>query len=315
MIYFDSLSNATGDMGENEPRMENEPQPDRSHFFLSYTGQDRQWAEWIAWQVEQAGYTVFIQAWDIGPGSNFVVEMHQATIRAERTLLVLSAAYLESAYGLAEWAAAFRADPTGTQRKVLPVRIEACQVDGLLGPIGSIDLVGFSEDQARERLLKGVTLERAKPETAPFPPRTDSRKPVAFPGVLTALWNIPYSRNPVFTGREQLLVRLTEALQPEGATVALSQPQAITGLGGIGKTQLAVEYAYQHHQDYQAILWTRADTQEALIAGYVAFAQMLGLPQKDEQDQQRVAQAVLEWLKREARWLPHFFRGFTQRST
>ena len=58
------------------------------------------------------------------------------------------------------------------------------------------------------------------------------------------IWNIPYQRNPLFTGREDVLKKLSEALKA-GKTAALAQPQAISGLGGIGKTQTAVEYAYR----------------------------------------------------------------------
>jgi len=52
-----------------------------------------------------------------------------------------------------------------------------------------------------------------------------------------------------------------------GKTVAVVQPQALTGLGGIGKTQTAVEYAYRYYSDYpEAILWARADSREGLVA-------------------------------------------------
>src|SRR5205807_4794642 len=82
-------------------------------FFISYTGKDRAWAEWIAKQLEEAGYQTIIQAWDFRPGSNFVAAMDDAAKSAERTISVLSPAYLVSDYAFAEWAAAFRDDPKG----------------------------------------------------------------------------------------------------------------------------------------------------------------------------------------------------------
>jgi hypothetical protein len=138
-------------------------------FFISYTGKDSQWAQWIAFELEAAGYTTIIQAWDIRPGSNFVAEMDEAAKHAERTVPVLSEAYLASDYAFAEWAAAFRTDPRGKQGKVLPVRIQRCRVEGLLGPIGYIDLVDLDEQRAREKLLAGVKRGRAKPASVAFP--------------------------------------------------------------------------------------------------------------------------------------------------
>ncbi len=63
---------------------------EKQDFFISYTQADRQWAEWIAWVLEEAGYTTLIQAWDFQPGANFVARMDEATQVAERTIAVLS---------------------------------------------------------------------------------------------------------------------------------------------------------------------------------------------------------------------------------
>jgi hypothetical protein len=117
-----------------------------------------------------------------------------------------------------------------------------------------------------------------------------------------SVWNVPFSHNPFFTGREKILGLIRVHFQTD-QVAALSQPQAMSGLGGIGKTQVAIEYAHRYRHDYQAILWTRADSREALISGYVAFALLLDLPQKDEQDQGLVVQAVLRWLTAQAGWL------------
>ena len=54
-------------------------------FFISYNKADREWAEWIAWQLEEAGYTTVIQSWDFSPGRNFILEMDKATKAAKRT--------------------------------------------------------------------------------------------------------------------------------------------------------------------------------------------------------------------------------------
>jgi tetratricopeptide (TPR) repeat protein len=116
------------------------------------------------------------------------------------------------------------------------------------------------------------------------------------------VWNIPYPRNPYFTGREELLQSLAASLRG-GETVGISQPQAVSGLGGVGKTQLALEYAYRYYQDYDVVLWTRADTQEALISGFVVFAILLQLPEQEERDQLKVMQAVKRWLTSHAGWL------------
>jgi TIR domain len=95
--------------------------------------------------------------------------MDDAARRADRTLLVLSPAYLASDYAFAEWAAALRRDPKGKQGKVLSVRIQHCEVEDLLGPIVYIDQVDLDEPRAREQLLAGVQHGRAKPATVAFP--------------------------------------------------------------------------------------------------------------------------------------------------
>ena len=72
-------------------------------------------------------YRVKIQAWDFSPGGNFVIEMQKATAECDRTVAVFSPNYFLSEFAEAEWAAAFRLDPTGKNEKLIPVRIEACQ--------------------------------------------------------------------------------------------------------------------------------------------------------------------------------------------
>jgi hypothetical protein len=141
-------------------------------FFISYNHADRAWAAWIAWQLEDAGYTTIFQTWDFPPGSNFVVEMDRAAQQAKRTLALISPAYIAASFTQAEWAAAFAADPTGGRRKLVPVRVARFDARGILGQVVYIDLVGLDEDEARERLLTALRSERLKPSEAPAFPGT-----------------------------------------------------------------------------------------------------------------------------------------------
>jgi tetratricopeptide (TPR) repeat protein len=242
-----------------------------------------------------------------GAAGNFVLDMDVAARKATRTIAVLSPDYFASQFTPSEWAAAFRRDPTGEQGLLLPVRVRPCDVEGLLGQIVYIDLVDQDEATARATLLQNVKHMRRKPTSPPvFPSSTlhapqSSERP-SFPGALPAIWNIPYPRNPYFTGREELLSRLAASLRA-GQTVGISQPQAVSGLGGVGKTQIALEYVYRYYQEYEAVLWTRADTQEALISGFVAFANLLHLPQQEERDQLKIMQEVKDWLMNHTGWL------------
>lgn len=153
-------------------------EPDRRagwDFFVSYTKDDRAWAEWIAWQLEEVGgFRVLVQAWDMVPGTRFVVGMQNGVTRAQRTIAVLSEAYTYSQFGAAEWQAAWSADPAGFERKLLVVRVEECSRPGLLDQVVSFDLFEQPEDMARDELVRWATFAvsggRAKPTTAPpFP--------------------------------------------------------------------------------------------------------------------------------------------------
>jgi Tol biopolymer transport system component len=138
-------------------------------FFISYTAIDRAWAEWIAVQLEAAGYSTVLQAWDFRPGMGFVHEMQQAASTSGRTIAVLSPAYFGSEFGEAEWVAAFYKDPTGELGLLVPVRVQECQPPGVLATRVYIDLVDTDEATAKRRLLTGVDRSGARPTRASFP--------------------------------------------------------------------------------------------------------------------------------------------------
>lgn len=115
------------------------------------------------------------------------------------------------------------------------------------------------------------------------------------------LWLLPYLHNPYFTGREDILQTLHAQLAPSGSS-ALMQSLALTGLGGVGKTQVAVEYAYRYAREYSAIFWIEAETYATISASLRRVVMLLQLPGWQEEQQQSI-ETMQRWLLSHTRWL------------
>ena len=119
--------------------------------------------------------------------------------------------------------------------------------------------------------------------------------------VISSLWTVPSRHNPFFTGREQLLQTIRERFV-NGGTPWLPQIQALCGLGGIGKTQTAIEYSHRYREAYQFVLWVKA-SQSTLFADFVTLADPLNLPEKGQKDQSILVTSVKRWLASHESWL------------
>ena len=110
------------------------------------------------------------------------------------------------------------------------------------------------------------------------------------------VFTVPFPQNPFFTGREAVLEELKKTLDKSGIA-------ALTGLGGMGKTQTAAQYAYHHRKDYQTVLWVRAESQGTRFADLTQLAGRLELPEREAREQSVVVDAVKRWLDKHEGWL------------
>ena len=116
------------------------------------------------------------------------------------------------------------------------------------------------------------------------------------------LWAVPYPRNQWFTGQEDTLKMLHTHLHAEQTDASL-QISALCGMGGIGKTQIALEYAYQHALEYRAVFWVEAETPERVRFSIQRIAEVLQLPERVTTDYPRLVEAVKLWLVTQSKWL------------
>ncbi|GLW24335.1 ATP-binding protein [Microbispora amethystogenes] len=267
-----------------------------AEFFVSHADTDLQWAEWIAFELESAGYGVILKAWDIRPGDNRLDKIDEALSTCRHTLYVLSDG---SDADMAARTAAQYQGLQGKERALIPVLVDEGdgEIPPSVGALVPIDLRGVDdEDEARRRLLAGVAERGERVARAGFPNRSGKR--VRFPGTEQEVCQLRGQRpDPRFMGRDDTLADLYRALRAGRPTSAV---QVITGLGGLGKTQVAVEYASRHGVAYDLVWWVRAEDPTALRGDYVELATELGLP--FEQDDQAIA-ALRQSLRRRKNWL------------
>ena len=281
---------------------------DRKDFFVSHAGADLAWAEWVAWQLTDAGYMVELDVWDWPAGQNFVLAMSDALARCDRVLALLSAAYFDRArYTAEEWTAALLHDPDQDQGRLVPIRVGDIPSAGMpevLRPLVFCDLVGLDGPAARQVLLEAVRGPR-RPDGEPVFPGTgrpgSSRQlrgaGPRLPGSVPRVWNLP-ARNPAFTGRDGMLAAVRDRLETEDRAVV----QAFQGMGGVGKTQLAIEYAYRFAGAYDLAWWV--DCEQAGLIGdqFAALGAVLGCVQPGA-GARMVRAAVLGELRARGGWL------------
>jgi hypothetical protein len=244
---------------------------DRVDFFISHAGADLAWAEWVDAQLRAAGYTCVLDSRDWRVGENFVLAMNDALDRCDRVVALFSEAYFDrSRYTTEEWLVALLHTPEHS-RRLIPVRIEDVgrdRIPPLLRPLLYRDVFGLDEHAAREALLAAVGGPGGLDREISYP---GQGLRIRLPGALPVVRRLP-PRNRGFTGRHALLLVLRERLLAGDRAVV----QALHGMAGVGKTQLAVEYAHRFAASYSLIWWIDAERSMLIGDQFAALGTALG---------------------------------------
>jgi tetratricopeptide (TPR) repeat protein len=271
--------------------------------FYSYASADKEWRDQLANHLIQLKRDELISEWydqQILAGSDRTQTIDKAIHSAHLILLLVSADFLASdtCYQI-EMRQALERHRRGEAR-VVPIILRPCDWQSsqfahlqYLPRNGQPIATWHNRDEAFVDVVAGI--RNVIEDFLHFEAETS---PLALP----LGWTIPYRQNPFFTGREQILTHLHEKLRSH-KSVALTQPLAISGLGGIGKTQTAIEYAYRYRDDYALVLWVRADTLETLTSDFATIANLLNLTEKNAQNQHLIVSAVKNWLEASSDWL------------
>ncbi|PSK52562.1 MULTISPECIES: FxSxx-COOH system tetratricopeptide repeat protein [Streptomyces] len=273
--------------------------------FLSYAGPDQAWAEWVGWQLQQAGHQVELDRWHWRTGDDFVQKMNLALGKADAVVALFSRHYFEpKRWTREEWSAA-----VALRGRLVPVAIELLNDDdipALLAGTLRTDVHGLDEAAATSALLEAV--HGPVPPTGPVdfpgaasadaPTAPDAQRPRLPSSVgLPEVWNVR-RRNPDFSGRETVMGQLRTGLLSGRQAVV----QALHGMGGIGKTQIALEYAHRFASQYDLVWWVDAEQADQLPVRYTELADRLGVAKSDAGSEPN-ARALLQHLRTRHRWL------------
>jgi tetratricopeptide (TPR) repeat protein len=264
---------------------------ERYDFFLSRRGSVATIAQEVADVLTEKGYKVLVQDYDIPLGASFVEAMHEAIINSRDLIILFTEDYLRSPYTRKEFTS-FEAErvKTAEERHIIVLRCEDVPLRGLLADNVYQTLVGIESPEERKRRI--IAAAERQSQAAPPPPRP-------FIGVPPRIAS--------FTGRADELDWLDAILmheKPAAVTQASVGRAAVQGLGGVGKTSLAIEYAYRFRGLYAGVCLCPAETRTGLLSVLANLAVTLGAAMAEEADVVKAAKAALRRLaEQRATWL------------
>jgi hypothetical protein len=226
---------------------------ERYDFFLSRRDSVAAIAREVTDVLTEKGYRVVVQDYDIPLAASFIEKMHEAVSNSRDLVILFTHDYMRSPYTRKEFTS-FEAERAQSQeqRHIIVLRCEDVPLRGLLADNVYQDLVGVEDPEERKRRI--IAAAERHSQAAPPPPRP-------FIGVPPRIAS--------FTGRSGELDRLDAILmqdKPAAVTQASVGRAAVQGMGGVGKTSLAIEYAHRYRNLYAGVCWYPAETNTGLLS-------------------------------------------------
>ena len=264
---------------------------ERYDFFLSRRGSVAAIAREVTDVLTEKGYRVLLQDYDFPLGTSFVDAMHEGIKNSRDLIILYTQDYESSPYTRKEFTS-FEAERlrTAEERHIIVLRCDDVPLRGLLADNIYQDLASTEKPEERKRRI--IAAAERQSQAAPPPPRP-------FIGVPPRIAS--------FTGRAEQLDKLDAILmqdKPAAVTQASVGRAAVQGMGGVGKTSLAVEYAHRYRSLYAGVCWCPSETSTALLSALANLAVTLGAVTAEEADVEKVAKAALRRLaEQRATWL------------
>ncbi|MGH3313131.1 MAG: FxSxx-COOH system tetratricopeptide repeat protein [Streptomyces sp.] len=267
------------------------------HFVVAFPGYHRSWATWLAHRLESYGHRATLQRWDPSREQPLEEALGDLLLARGRVLLVLSDWFFQlGPRREGEWNAVLRDFVARHADRFAAVNLTNRTLLPATAVLEPVDLWSVGEEEAERRLLARLGLTPASPPRL-LPAGPGSR----FPNDPVAVWGEVPRRNRQFTGRDELLNQLQQRLTDaaHGASAC-----SLVGMSGIGKTQMAAEYAHRFSPDYDVVWWINSDQRNTQRDRFGELAVELGLTESSEPGER--IRAVRDALRRGepySRWL------------
>jgi hypothetical protein len=232
--------------------------------FLSHNRAQKDWTRELAIRLRDAGFKVWFDEWVLRGGDVGSIGMERGLVESHHVVLVLSPEFMASEWTDYETQIGLVLSPSNRDRKLVPILHTKCELPPRISRLNWIDFSGALADPRQyefriAQLMSDLNPDRYERPTdfASFQASHKTGDPNVIPPVrpLPPGSRMPHAPNPLFVGRENEMRDLNRMLAP-GSGALVGVHAAVIGMGGVGKTQLAVEYAHRYGHLYQGgVFW------------------------------------------------------------